>query len=227
MTTQRSFKRLVRARMARTGERYAAARAMLLAATAESGGGERAPLATSDEAIRTRTGRGWEEWFDLLDEWGADRLPHRDIARRVAAELGIVPLAWAAQAVTMSYERARGGRLVGQHADGFTVTASRTVGVPVARLFEAFADPSRRAGWLPDGQLRERTATTPTSIRFDWAGGSSRVHAVLVAKADDRSTVAVEHVRLAGPAEADRMRAYWRAALLVLKARLEGGDGDA
>ena len=30
-----------------------------------------------------------------------------------------------------------------------------------------------------------------------------------------------------GPAEADRMRAYWRAALLVLKARLEGGDGDA
>ena len=221
MTTRRSFKRLVRARMARTGERYAAARAMVLAATPGPDRAERAPLATSDEAIRARTGRGWEAWFDLLDEWGADEQPHREVARRVAAELGIDPLAWAAQAVTTSYERARGGRAVGQHPDGFTVTASRTVGVPVARLFEAFADPSQRAGWLPDGQLHERTASKPTSIRFDWADGATRVHAVFVAKADDRSTVAIEHIRLAGPADAERTKAYWRAALLVLKAQLE------
>ena len=30
---------------------------------------------TSDEAIRQQTGRGWEEWFDLLDEWGAAERP--------------------------------------------------------------------------------------------------------------------------------------------------------
>ncbi len=107
MTRQKSFKRLVRSRMEKTGESYTSARTVLLAAE-ESAVVEGPPLATSDEAIRERTGRGWEEWFDLLDKWGAAELPHKGIARRVAAELGIEPLAWNAQAITVSYERARG-----------------------------------------------------------------------------------------------------------------------
>ena len=66
MTRQSSFKRLVRARMEKTGESYTAARASLL--TPEEPQASAAPvLATSDEAIRERTGRGWEEWFDALD----------------------------------------------------------------------------------------------------------------------------------------------------------------
>ncbi|HET6954451.1 MAG TPA: hypothetical protein VFI47_29065, partial [Acidimicrobiales bacterium] len=161
MTREKSFKRLVRARMGKTGESYTSARAVLLAAAEPPAGAEPPVLATSDAEIRRRTGRGWEEWFDVLDAWPADGLAHREIARRVADELGIEPLVWEAQAVTLSYERAR-GRAVGQRADGFAVTASRTVAVPVERLFDAFVDRSRRAGWLPDGQLSERTATRPT-----------------------------------------------------------------
>ena len=69
MTRQKSFKRLVRARMEKTGESYSAARAALLAAD-ETKATEGPTLTMSDEAIRRRTGRGWEEWFDLLDEWG-------------------------------------------------------------------------------------------------------------------------------------------------------------
>ena len=104
MTRQRSFKRLVRARMEKTGESYTAARAMLLAADAPTAT-EAPVLATSDDAIRQRTGSGWEEWFDRLDAWGAAERTHREIARWVAAQLGIEPLAWSAQAITASYER--------------------------------------------------------------------------------------------------------------------------
>ena len=83
MTRQKSFKRLVRARMEKTGESYTAARASLLAAE-EPKATEGPALPMSDEAIRRRTGRGWEEWFDLLDEWGAAERPHKEIARWVA-----------------------------------------------------------------------------------------------------------------------------------------------
>ena len=197
MTRQKSFKRLVRARMEKTGESYTAARAMLLAADEPDGW-----LATSDERIRERTGRGWEEWFDRIDEWG--ELTHREIARRIAAELGIDPLAWNAQAITMSYERTRGGRQAGQRDDGFAVTATKTLPVPVEQLFDAF---------LAQEELRERTSTRPKSARFDWDGGESRVHAVFVAKGDASSTVSVEHRRLADPDEAARMKAFWRARL--------------
>jgi hypothetical protein len=225
MTRQRSFKRLVRTRMEKTGESYTAARAALLAGSDEpERSGEEPALATSDEAIRQRTGRGWEEWFDRLDDWGATARTHREIARHVAAELGIDPLGWDAQAITVSYERARGMRAVGERGDGFAVSASRTVGAPVERLFDAFVDESLRERWLPDGELRERTATRPRSARFDWGDGSTRVHVTFTAKGDARSTVTVEHVRLADAGESERRKAYWRERLTALRSELEGGE---
>ena len=60
MTRQKSFKRLVRSRMEKTGESYTAARAALLAAK-EPKAIEGPALSMSDEAIRRTTGRGWEE----------------------------------------------------------------------------------------------------------------------------------------------------------------------
>jgi hypothetical protein len=220
MTRQKSFKRLVRARMAKTGESYTAARAVLLAAE-EQKGADRPPLATSDEAIRARTGRGWEEWFDLLDAWGAAERPHREVARWVAEQLGIEPLGWEAQAVTVSYERARGGRAVNERTDGFAITASKTVAVPVERLYEAFVDESLRQRWLPDGKLRERTATKPKSARFDWADGETRVNVGFIAQDDAKSTATLEHARLADAGEAERMKAYWRERVAALKELLE------
>jgi hypothetical protein len=220
MTRQKSFKRLVRARMEKTGESYTAARAVLLAAE-EPKATEKPALATSDEAIRRRTGRGWEEWFDLLDEWGAAERPHREIARWVAEQQGVEPLAWNAQAVAGSYERARGLRAVGEHPDGFTITASRTVAVRVDRLYDAFVDASLRERWLPDGALRERTASRPKSARFDWGDGETRVNVTFLAKEEAKSTVALSHVRLADAEEAERMKAYWRARIAAMKEVLE------
>lgn len=236
MTRQRSFKRLVRGRMEKTGESYTAARASLLGAVGPSAGAEspaeegppaaaasaRPALATSDDAIRRRTGRGWEQWFDLLDEWGAAERSHREIARWVAEQQGVVPLAWNAQAVAASYERARGLRAVGEHTDGFAITASKTVAVPVDRLYDAFVDEGLRRRWLPDGELRDRTATKPKSAHFDWGDGHSRIHVAFATRGEAKSTAAVQHARLADAAEAERMKRYWRDRVATLKEVLEG-----
>lgn len=218
MTKRKSFKRLVRSRMEQTGESYTTARTALLAAEATKGT-EGATLTMSDEAIRRRTGRGWEEWFDLLDEWGAAERPHRDIARWVAQDQGID--GWSAQSVTVNYERARALRAVGEHVDGFAVSASKTVAVPVERLYEAFVDRSLRKRWLPDGKLRVRTASKPKSARFDWGDGGTRVNVGFTAKGDTKSTVALEHARLANAKEAERMKAFWRDRVAALKDVLE------
>ena len=221
MTTQRSFKRLVRARMDKTGESYTAARAMILAADEPETPSAPRVLATSEENIVRRTGRGWEAWFDLLDEWGATEQTHRETARWVAEQQDAHPLAWNVQAVVSSYERTRGLRAPGEHDDGFAVTASKTVAVPVERLFDAFVDTSLRSRWLPDGELTERVATKPRSARFAWGDGTSRVLVTFAAKGDDRSTAALQHRRLADAGEADRMKAYWRERVSALKEDLE------
>jgi hypothetical protein len=226
MTRQRSFKRLVRSRMAKTGESYTAARASLLAPQ-EREEAEQPALATSDESIRRRTGRGWEEWFDLLDEWGAADRPHPEIARWVAEQQGVEPLAWGAQAVTVSYERARGGRAVGEHPDGFAITASKTVAVPVERLFAAFEDDAMRERWLSGAPLTLRTATPTRTARYDWEDGSTRVNVAFDGLAAAKSRVAVSHERLADAAAAEKMKAWWRERLRALEQVLEGGEVDA
>jgi hypothetical protein len=220
MTRHRSFKRLVRTRMEKTGESYTAARASLLGA-GEPEAIDRAALVAPDETIRRRTGRGWEEWFDLLDDWGAAERSHRDMARWVAEQQGIHPLAWNAQAVVKSYERVRGLLAVGEHANGFAITATKTVAVPVERLYDAFVDESLRASWLPDGGLRERTATKPRSARFDWGDGETRVNVTFAAKGEAKSTAALQHERLADAAEAERMKAFWRDRVATLKEVVE------
>ena len=218
MTTQRSFKRLVRARMAKTGERYAAARAAILAA--EDRNPSRGPaLAVSDAVIRTKTGRGWEEWFDLLDGWGAAVRSRSDALRWLGGEHGVT--GWGANAVTINYERARGLLAVGEHPDGFSIFVTKTVAVPVDRLYEAFLDESLRDRWLPDGKLRERTALKPRSARFDWGDGASRVNVTFVAKGDVRSTAALHHERLVDGDEAERMKTLWRDRVAALKEVLE------
>lgn len=221
MTTQKTFKRRVRARMDKTGESYTAARRQLI------GNGEQPDAGTptfepmvADERMVEATGHGHEEWFARLDAWDGTGHTHTEIARWLVEEQGVP--GWWAQSITVSYERARGIRAPGQRADGgFVATASKTVNVAVGDLFEAVDDLAVRKQWLPDAELSLRTATKPKSARYDWEDGSTRVVMAWDAKGPTKATVHVSHERLPDADTADAMKAYWRAALADLKALLE------
>ena len=222
MTRQSTFKRKVRARMEKTGESYTAARLRLIE------GGETPPTPptaveprVSAAAVKSATGRTWEEWFELLDEWGGVEHTHGEIARWLSAEHGVA--GWWAQSVTVEYEKARGMRAPGQRPDGWEVTASKTVGVPVERLYAAFTDDTERERWLPGAELGLRTATAPKSARYDWEDGSTRVVAWFEAKGEGRSLISLAHQKLPDADAADEMKAYWRERVAALKELVEGG----
>jgi hypothetical protein len=170
MTRQKTFKRRVRQRMAKTGESYTAARRMLIAQ------GARPDAAVSqfeppvaDERVVDATGLGWQAWFEILDAWEAAGRTHTEIARWLREEHGVP--GWYAQSITLGYERARGLRAPGQRRDGFVAGASRTVAVEVERLFEAFTDDALRERWLPGAELRLRTAERLTALKAQLEGG--------------------------------------------------------
>jgi uncharacterized protein YndB with AHSA1/START domain len=227
MTTQRTFKRRVRERMAKTGESYTAARRMLIAA------GEPPPVAVavayeptvSEASVARATGRGWQAWFDLLDAWGAVARPHPEIARFIADEHGVD--GWWSQSITVTYERARGLRVPGQRPDGFRLTASKTLPVPAEAAFAAFEDAALRDAWLPAGSLRRRTATPPRTARYDWEDGSTRVNVGVTPAAAGRSRIALSHERLPDAETADEMKAWWRERLDALATLLAGGGHTA
>ncbi|MDK1476359.1 hypothetical protein QNO07_23580 [Streptomyces sp. 549] len=173
-----------------------------------------------EEAVRERTGRPADEWFALLDAWGAAVRTHTEIAHRLV-EVHQVD-GWWAQSITVAYEQSRGLRAPGQKADGsFSIGATKTVAVPVERLFAAFDDSALRRQWLPDATVRVRTSTAPKSFRADWAEDGTRIVVAFVPKGEAKAQVAVEHTRLPDGEAGARMKAYWRERLAELKRLLE------
>jgi hypothetical protein len=223
MTEGKTFKRRVRERMSKTGESYTSARAQV-ARKRDRDKAARDRLATTDDlasdaVVERETGKGYEEWFAILDAWEARQKSHRDIARHLMDEHAVP--GWYAQTITVGYERARGMRVKHQRPTGFEVSASKTIGVPVDVLFDAFVDDAERAKWLTSGTMSLRTSEAARSARFDWEAGDTRVVIWFEDKGPAKSKVSLAHQKLADADDAETMKAMWRERLGELKDLLE------
>ena len=222
MPTHKDFKRLVRARMQKTGESYTTARARLLekkkpaAPTIADAATIDAKLAGQTDAVmEKRTGKTWKQWVSVLDRAGASSWSHTQIARYVHETYGVP--GWWTQAVTVGYERLAGLRAVGQRRDGgFEANKSKTFDVPVGRLYSAFADARKRSLWLSGVKLVVRTATKGKSMRITWPDGTS-VGAWFVAKGATKSQVAIQHAKLPDREAVTRAKEFWSARLGTLE----------
>ncbi|MDQ3244664.1 MAG: hypothetical protein M3Q09_13125, partial [Gemmatimonadota bacterium] len=187
MTENKDLKRLVRARMKKTGEAYTAARAQVTrkprsksqalappapAASSPVDPKDYAELAgMSDAVIKEKTGCKWEAWVRSLDYHGAREMSHRDIATLVSEKYKVAD--WWSQTVTVGYERIIGLRAQGQRMDGsYEVSKSRTFNVSVTALYNAWANASLRQRWLDVAGVKVRTATSPKTMRLGWDDGS-------------------------------------------------------
>jgi hypothetical protein len=152
-------------------------------------------------------------------QWGARGKKHGEIARFLTERHDVEN--WWAQSITVGYERARGMRLKYQQSDGFTISASKTIDVPLEVLFDAFVNARQRRKWLKDGEMLLRTSQPVRSARFNWEDGSTRVNVGFTAKGPSKSIVALAHERLADADEAETAKALWRDRLAELKSFLE------
>ncbi|MGH9373688.1 MAG: hypothetical protein ACRD15_19380 [Vicinamibacterales bacterium] len=229
MPRNKDLKRLVRARMSKTGESYTASRAKIMArsaadtrATSAVAAAPPAPpradyaalAGTADATIKAKTGCTWDRWVFALDHYGADRMSHRDIAALVSSKYKID--GWWAQMVTVGYERIRGLRARGQRRDGsYEVGKSRTFNVPLTTLFQAWADARLRGRWLDGTVGKVRTLMPKKSMRLD-----GQDHTIVVvgfmSKGRSKSVVAVQHTKLRDRDTANRLKQYWSERLDAL-----------
>ncbi|MFI5401129.1 MAG: SRPBCC domain-containing protein [SAR324 cluster bacterium] len=167
-------------------------------------------LNIGDDAVHKGTGRTWAQWFAALDAEGARTLPHSDIARLVFQRFRVNP--WWSQMVTVGYEQAHGLREKHEKADGYSISASKTLAAPAERVYAAWNVDAERGRWL-GMNLKVRSATPPKSIRLNWSDPISQIVVMLNPRGAGKTQVAVEHNRLKDRAECDRMRTFWASAL--------------
>jgi uncharacterized protein YndB with AHSA1/START domain len=174
----------------------------------------------SDEAVRAKTGKGWSEWFAILDKAGAASMPHKDIATFLYEKQKIP--GWWAQMVTVGYERERGLRQVHETPAGFQISVSKTMAARLAAVFAAWHEAKPRAQWLGRARITIRKVTPEKSIRLTFDADQSHVDVRFYSKGAAKSQVAVDHTKLASAADVARMKAFWSKALETLKTKLEG-----
>jgi hypothetical protein len=175
-------------------------------------------VGVSSDAVARRTGKSWAEWFALLDAAGAAELDHKGIVAVLAQRHGVGP--WWQQMVTVAYEQARGKREKQETDDGYQVGVSKTLELPLAKLFRFWAEPAERNKWLADDRFSIHKATASKSIRARWGRGVSRIDVDFFDKGAGKSQVTVQHNRIESSDAAEQMKAYWAKKIRALEALL-------
>lgn len=241
MTRARALKQVIRARAAKTGERYTTARRHVLKAlangaqgapgarSAQGANGARGASAKptmSDASFVKKTGHDLAYWFAVLDKFGAVEKGHTAAARHLYQDHKVD--GWYAQGITVSYERARGVRAANQRCDGaFEVSVSKTVTATTDRLVKAFTDARKRNDWLggADPNLAEALATAlgdrkskgwvtrPDGLaRFRYRWDDTIVQLYAYPKPAGKLALTVQHTKLPDGGAVERYRAQWKTA---------------
>jgi hypothetical protein len=232
MTRARALKAVIRARAAKTGERYTTARRHVLKDLQAAVPNVAPPAATtkgslSDAKSREKTGHGIDHWFDVLDRFGGVEKGHTASARHLYDDHSVP--GWYAQGITVAYERARGVRAVNQRCDGeYEVSVSKVAMATTADIVKALTTARGRKRWTArvDPALAKglaRGVDDPSSkgfvvradgqgrFRYKWSGTTVQLN--LLPKAGGKLTIVITNSKLADGAMVEQRRALWRTAL--------------
>lgn len=146
-------------------------------------------------------------------------MSHKEIVAILSDKHGVG--SWWRQMVAVGYEQARGLRQKHEVVGGFQISRSKTIGVPIDKVFGAWKDGQRRGKWLVDARITIRKATENRSLRITWVDGKTTLEVMFFSKGPMKSQVSVQHSRLKNSKEAERMKSYWESQLARLQELLE------
>ena len=246
MTRARALKQTIRARAAKTGERYTTARRHILRQLIQNSPTEidkpeglspppktvmkTTKGAISGASVLKKTGKDLAHWFAVLDEFGAVEKGHTASARHLYEAHGVD--GWYAQGITVSYERERGVRGVNQRCDGaWEVSVSKTIPATTAQLVKAFTDARKRGAWISEADPKLANALSkgvadkkskgfvvrPDGLaRFRYRWDGTIVQLYAYPKPGGKMALTVQHTKLADADAVERHRGQWRTAFNLL-----------
>lgn len=192
----------------------------------------------SEDAVKKATGKGWEEWFELLDDSGMRDKPHKEIAQWLSDQ-NLIQSSWWCQSVTVAYEYHHGKRELGQTVDaGYQMGAQRTVDAPAEKVWQFLISKEGVRLWLGDTALTfQKGAKYETSdgttgeirsidegkkLRLTWqppTKASSTIQIYLLPQ-NGKTSLSFHHEKLSGLKEREHMKRHWQQVLERIKESL-------
>jgi len=241
MTRARALKEVIRARAAKTGERYTTARRHILRELNQSTGASGASGASgatravstkgglSDAKAIEKTGHDLAHWFDVMDRFGGVAKGHTALTEHLYEKYEVP--GWYCQGIVVAYERARGKRVMNQKCDGsFEVSVSKVIAAKTPALVKALSDPKQRKRWSADADaalvkaleagLKDKKSkgfvmkpNGEARYRFKWDGMTVQFN--LYPKGPGKTSIVAQQT-LPGAEAVEPYRALWKAAFAAL-----------
>jgi hypothetical protein len=247
MTRARALKQVIRARAAKTGERYTTARRHILRELNDAPQAPQAPQAAqapkaptkgglSDAKSIEKTGHDLAHWFAILDRFGGIEKGHTASTELLYNDHNVP--GWYCQGIVVAYERARGKRVMNQKCDGsFEVSVSKVITAATPALVKTLSDPKQRKRWSAKAdpalvKALEAGLKAPKSkgfvmkpngearYRFKWDGMTVQFN--LYPKGPGKASIVVSTQRLPGAESVEQYRTLWKAALAAIALTVAG-----
>jgi hypothetical protein len=172
----------------------------------------------TDKLVVEKTGNPLEHWYKLIDKKGGREKSPVELYKVVSGIPALEPLGeWNRNLLATSYAWSRGIRERGERADGFEISVSKTVNVPVQVLYDAWLNDARRAKWLGREKITIRKSTENKSARITWSDNATSLSVDFYSKGADKSQVVVQHQKIKAGTEAARLKEFWTEKLDSLK----------
>lgn len=175
--------------------------------------------AHSTAGIEETSGIAWNDWVKLLDEAGAERLKHSEIATLSYENMPehVSNRGWWAQGVAIAYEHQKGLRIPGQSSTGgFSANASKTYAGGKDAAFARWLEVVGGCEEFGDVPVEEEPKTSSTEKWRYWRvslADGTRVSVTVSDKPGGKSTVAVQHSKLESAEDIDRWKPVWKELL--------------
>jgi hypothetical protein len=175
----------------------------------------------TDKLVLEKTGKTLEDWFLQLDKKGGNKMSPKEIYALVNNIKGLESLGeWNQGLLATSYQWSRGIRERGEKANGFEISASKTIHVPLGVLYNSWADEKIRKKWLQE-KITIRKMTENKSARITWSDETTSLSVDFYHKGQDKAQVVVQHLKIKNAEEAAELKQFWLNKLDLLKQLLE------
>lgn len=187
----------------------------------------------SAAGVLSGTGKSLDAWFAILDAAGGAGLGRRALGEHLIGQHALD--AWWVTTLLVAYEAARGKVEKDGTPSGFNICVTKAVGAEPMKVYETLLDTAWWLGGVParaaegaqfddgDGHTGVWKKLSPGKVlRFTWAGSrhaASEQVEIKLAPSGSKTSIVLNHTRLADRAAADGMRGAWARVLETLKGR--------
>lgn len=173
----------------------------------------------STEAVEKATGKSWDEWIEIIDKEGGEKLTHKEIAR-LLYDKKYIENGWWCQQVTVGYEYAKGRRKVGETlTQGYEIGVQKMLPVNKEKLWKFLNSKRGKEIWSKDIEYEMRTVKDGERLRMKWKRPEWKSYSTLQItlfcprNTEEKTNINFHQERLPSLKARSQMRDHWKKKL--------------